>query len=60
MPFPPQGQPDRRDPYADHQPVLVHPLLWWLGARLVEERERACDESVLDAGNDPAIYATAS
>jgi len=30
-----------------------HPLLWWLGARLVEERERACDESVLDAGNDP-------
>ena len=20
-----------------------HPLLWWLGARLMEERERACD-----------------
>lgn len=34
-----------------------HPLLWWLGARLVEERERACDESVLGAGNDPAVYA---
>ncbi|MGH6870106.1 MAG: M56 family metallopeptidase [Rhizomicrobium sp.] len=34
-----------------------HPLLWWLGTRLVEERERACDESVLDAGNDPATYA---
>jgi len=34
-----------------------HPLLWWLGGRLVEERERACDESVLRAGNDPAIYA---
>lgn len=34
-----------------------HPLLWWLGARLIEERERACDESVLDAGNDPRIYA---
>lgn len=34
-----------------------HPLLWWIGARLVEERERACDESVLDLGNDPAIYA---
>jgi beta-lactamase regulating signal transducer with metallopeptidase domain len=34
-----------------------HPLLWWLGARLVEERERACDESVLGAGNDPKIYA---
>jgi beta-lactamase regulating signal transducer with metallopeptidase domain len=34
-----------------------HPLLWWLGARLIEERERACDESVLDAGNDPRTYA---
>jgi beta-lactamase regulating signal transducer with metallopeptidase domain len=34
-----------------------HPLLWWLGARLVEERERACDESVLQAGNDPRTYA---
>jgi beta-lactamase regulating signal transducer with metallopeptidase domain len=34
-----------------------HPLLWWLGARLVEERERACDESVLGAGNDPQTYA---
>jgi beta-lactamase regulating signal transducer with metallopeptidase domain len=34
-----------------------HPLLWWLGARLVDERERACDESVLGAGNDPATYA---
>jgi beta-lactamase regulating signal transducer with metallopeptidase domain len=34
-----------------------HPLLWWLGGRLIEERERACDESVLHAGHDPAIYA---
>jgi beta-lactamase regulating signal transducer with metallopeptidase domain len=34
-----------------------HPLVWWLGARLVEEREKACDESVLEAGNDPQIYA---
>ncbi len=34
-----------------------HPLLWWLGDRLVAERERACDESVLHAGHDPAIYA---
>ena len=24
-----------------------HPLVWWIGARLVEERERACDEGVL-------------
>ena len=21
-----------------------HPMIWWIGARLVEERERACDE----------------
>jgi bla regulator protein blaR1 len=34
-----------------------HPLLWWIGARLVEEREKACDESVLSQGNDRADYA---
>jgi beta-lactamase regulating signal transducer with metallopeptidase domain len=34
-----------------------HPLMWWIGARLVDERERACDEGVLEAGNDPKIYA---
>jgi beta-lactamase regulating signal transducer with metallopeptidase domain len=34
-----------------------HPLLWWLSARLVEERERACDEAVLDGGSDPQVYA---
>jgi uncharacterized protein (TIGR03435 family) len=34
-----------------------HPLVWWLGSRLVEERERACDEQVLELGNPPHIYA---
>ena len=34
-----------------------HPLVWWLGARLVEERERACDEDVLSAGAAPHVYA---
>jgi bla regulator protein blaR1 len=34
-----------------------HPIVWWLGARLVEERELACDEEVLQLGNLPAIYA---
>jgi bla regulator protein blaR1 len=34
-----------------------HPLVWWIGARLVEERERACDEDVLRMGSEPAVYA---
>jgi bla regulator protein BlaR1 len=34
-----------------------HPLVWWVGARLIEERERACDENVLQAGGDPQAYA---
>ncbi len=34
-----------------------HPLIWWLGARLNEERERACDEAVLATGLTPDIYA---
>ena len=27
-----------------------HPLVWWIGARLVDERERACDEDGRAAG----------
>lgn len=34
-----------------------HPLVWWLGARLIEEREWACDEEVLRQGSAPEIYA---
>ncbi len=34
-----------------------HPLVWWLGARLMQERERACDEEVLRMGNEPQVYA---
>ncbi|MFN7918513.1 MAG: M56 family metallopeptidase [Bryobacteraceae bacterium] len=34
-----------------------HPLLWWIGARLVEERERACDESVVQCGGQATTYA---
>jgi bla regulator protein BlaR1 len=34
-----------------------HPLVWWLGARLVEERERACDEEVVELGSEREIYA---
>jgi len=34
-----------------------HPLVWWMGTRLVAERERACDEEVLRLGSEPKIYA---
>jgi TonB family protein len=53
----------RRDNLAAAMHMFVeaifwfHPLVWWLGARLVEERERACDEAVLRLGNPPEIYA---
>lgn len=36
-----------------------HPVVWWIGGRLVEERERACDEEVLRLGGDPRDYAGA-
>jgi len=36
-----------------------HPMVWWLGARLNAERERACDESVLASGRSPHVYAEA-
>jgi bla regulator protein blaR1 len=34
-----------------------HPLLRWIRTRLVEERERACDEEVLRIGSEPDVYA---
>ncbi len=53
----------RRDNLAAALHMLVealfwfHPLVWWIGARLVEERERACDEEVLCAAEEPQVYA---
>lgn len=34
-----------------------YPPVWLIGARLIAERERACDESVLARGHDPEVYA---
>jgi beta-lactamase regulating signal transducer with metallopeptidase domain/uncharacterized membrane protein len=34
-----------------------HPLVWWIERRLIEERELACDEEVLQRGSDPEAYA---
>jgi bla regulator protein BlaR1 len=53
----------RRDNLAAVMHMLVeaifwfHPLVWWLGARLMEEREWACDEEVLRLGSTPETYA---
>jgi uncharacterized protein (TIGR03435 family) len=34
-----------------------HPAVWWIERRLVDERERACDETVLHSGCQPSDYA---
>jgi bla regulator protein blaR1 len=34
-----------------------HPVVWWIGSRLVDERERACDEAVLQGSVEPGAYA---
>ncbi|HWC96949.1 MAG TPA: M56 family metallopeptidase [Candidatus Sulfopaludibacter sp.] len=53
----------RRDNLAMAVHALVetlfwfHPLVWWIRHRLVEERERACDEDVVGRGAAPEVYA---
>lgn len=53
----------RRDNLATWMHMVVealfwfHPLVWWLGARLMDERERACDEEVLHMGSEAEAYA---
>jgi len=57
------GHVRRRDNLTAALHMLVeavfwfHPLVWWIGARLIDERERACDELVVAAGHDRATYA---
>ena len=53
----------RRDNLTAHVHRLAealfwfHPAVWWIGRQLVDERERACDEAVLDGGHAGADYA---
>jgi uncharacterized protein (TIGR03435 family) len=53
----------RRDnfTFAMHMVVEVlfwfFPPVWWIGSRLIEERELACDEAVVEAGGAPQAYA---
>ncbi len=34
-----------------------YPVVWWIGSRLVDERERACDQEVLRTCAEPRTYA---
>jgi uncharacterized protein (TIGR03435 family) len=34
-----------------------HPMVWWIGSRLIAERERACDDEVLRQYTSPRAYA---
>jgi bla regulator protein blaR1 len=53
----------RRDNLSTAIYMVAETLFWfyppvrWIGTRMVDERERACDEEVLRMGNEPLIYA---
>jgi uncharacterized protein (TIGR03435 family) len=53
----------RRDNLAAVAQMIVeaafwlHPIVWWIGKRLIDERERTCDEFVLELGAEPQLYA---
>ena len=34
-----------------------YPMVWWIERRMVEERELACDEAVMETGSTPRVYA---
>ncbi len=38
---------------------FFHPAVWWLGARLRQQRELCCDDAAVRACADPLLYATA-
>ena len=54
---------ERRDNLSALVQMLVetlfwfHPIVWWIGARMVAERERACDEAVVERGAAQQTYA---
>lgn len=53
----------RRDNLTASLQMLVetlfwfHPIVWWIGARMIAERERACDEAVIERGSSRQTYA---
>jgi beta-lactamase regulating signal transducer with metallopeptidase domain len=38
---------------------FFHPIVWWIGRRLREQRELCCDDIALEMCSDPMVYATA-
>jgi bla regulator protein blaR1 len=34
-----------------------HPMVWWIESRMLQERERACDEAVVHLAGRPEVYA---
>lgn len=53
---------ERRDNLVSHALMVLrclvwfHPLVWWLDRRLLAERERACDERVVEVTGRPDAY----
>ncbi len=39
--------------------LFFHPAVWWIGARLRDEREYCCDDLAVDACGDPLTFARA-
>ena len=38
---------------------FYHPAVWWIGAKLREQRELCCDDAAIRSCDDPITYATA-
>ena len=34
-----------------------HPMVWWIESQMVQERERACDDAVVELVGGPEVYA---
>ncbi|KAA6464499.1 TIGR03435 family protein [Acidobacteria bacterium AB60] len=53
----------RRDNLAAAVHMIVeaifwfHPFVWWIESKMIQERERACDEAVVELSNLAEIYA---
>lgn len=37
--------------------LFYHPVIWWVSARMRQEREQCCDEAAVALSGDPVVYA---